>query len=518
MILFFILSACKKEVLVDPKIIVDKVYIEAIKSDRIDVNYSLSELGYQETGAVYFKKTNPNQVNYVNAVRVDGKLKFALQNLEANSDYVFKIFFQQNNERKIDSQEYTVKTLSTEALAFGLQVKSPSVQFDDDGNFTMDIEGDHLNNLNLTELELKVGFTKLSFGYPVLVSGNKYKITVKGKVNPINANYSIIGSYQGKEVLFQSVPFVYNEDRLWLTFKPTNLRGYDVSVFNADLYYFYDNKVFRWDDATQRMVAIGAIPVGTIQPNSVGLQFEGQLFFPVTPKTIVPDSKDLADFYIYPEAYSYDVANGKWTVFPFLKQQYGKRNRMIENAKYFIHKNELYFTYSLRDGVSAIPTTDANIENFLFHYNKVTKQFESISFNKEIIYYGFVSINNQMYLTGLVPVYDQGFKVSATFAVFKVSDNFTFTEIYRGGTVANPLTLYVKHSAVYDQKILIGLSISDFLLFDPVTSQLSKVYLKTYFNHNYLGSFFIYNNKLHLSADFLSYNQKSYEISINKGR
>ncbi|RYF21006.1 MAG: hypothetical protein EOO42_11375 [Flavobacteriales bacterium] len=509
---------CKKKEVLDPEIAVEKVYVETVASDRIELNYTLSHLGYGETGVAYAKKSDPSQLIYVNAIRLNGVLKLALQNLEPNTDYIFKVFFEQNGERKIDLKEYSVKTLTKEAQLFKLQVVGTSVNYDDNGNFTLLIEGDNLNNLNLKEFELKIGVAKLTFGYPVLVSGNKYHITAKGIVNPVNASNAIVANYQEKEIMFQSVPFVFDGERFWLTYKPTSFRGYYVSVFGADLYYFYDNQVFRWDDTAQRMVMLTSIPDGTIQANSVGVQFDNQLFFPVVSKRVWPNPKDLYDYNVYPEAYSFEVGSTKWTSFPFLDQAFGKANREIEIANYFIHKDELYLAYTVKDGSSAIPTTNINRINLLYHYNKVKKDFEKIDFNAEVIHYSFVAVNNKLYLSGLAPVYDQGFKVSATFVVYEVADNFTLKEIYRAGTTNNPLSIISKYTIAYENKILVGISTSDFLLFDPAVIQLYQVYLRNNFTHTYFNGFFRYNNKLHLNADLLSTSQKIYEISIVKGR
>ena len=119
-----------------------------------------------------------------------------------------------------------------------------------------------------------------------------------------------------------------------------------------------------------------------------------------------------------------------------------------------------------------------------------------------------------MYLAGLTPVYDQGFRVSATFAVFKVNEqNFKMEEIYRAGTVTRPLTFILKELLEYEQKILIATSPNDFLIFDPSSRQLSPVFLRNSINSMYLTGFFIYNNQLHINAD-----NKVHEISIVKGR
>ncbi|RYF26201.1 MAG: hypothetical protein EOO42_02050 [Flavobacteriales bacterium] len=507
--------SCKKGDGDNMQIAVEDVYVQAVKTDRVEINYTLSSFGYEETGVAYAKKSNPSQLVYVKAIRVDGLFKLALQALESNTDYIFRVYFGRNNERVIDAKEYSVRTLIKEAQLFKLQVVDTVINYDENGNFITYIEGDNLNDINLAELEIKLGYKKLTFSYPVLVSGSKYRIKVNGIADPFYKNNVFIANYQGKEIMFQSVPFVFDGERFWLTYKPTNFRGYYTTVFGADLYYFYDDQVFRWDDAAQRMVSVTNIPFGTIQPNSVGIEFDARIFFPATPHTNYPNPRDISEFNTYPEAYCFEVATKKWKSFPFIAQDFGKANRQIENAKYFIHKNELYLSYSI---ISDEYTVNRKQVNFLFHYNKSAKEFESAEFNLEIINYTFVSVDNRLFLSGMAPVYDQGFKVSATFVVYEVADNFSLKEIYRGGTVADPLSIVPRYTVAYEQKILVGLSTNNFLLFDPSNKQLYQVYLKNNVSHTYFNGFFTYNNKLHLNADLSFTSHKIYEISIVKGR
>ena len=521
-LLLFVTTAfysCKKQTEIKPEINVEQVIIELVKSNRIDINYKLSHLGYQETGVSYYKKSEPAKIIKVNAIRQDGVLKLSLQNLEVNTEYVFNVFFKQDNIEKNNTKAYEVKTLSKESANYALKINSASISYDEEGNFTTEIEGDNLNNLNLKELEIKVNSEKVSFGYPILVAGSKYKIVIQGKVNPTNGDKQISCIYQGKEVHFQSVPFKYEGERYFLTKTPTSLRGYFTSVFNNELYYFLEKEIFRWNGPEQKLVLVGNIQDYTLPPNSVGFQFDEQLFFRATAKTTWPNQNDLTDAYNHPEAYSYQVGTGKWTTFPFLSQIYPKKTRIFRSANYFVHKNELYLTYSLTDDQLAYPGTFIKTDNFLYRYNKATKKFDTATnLNTEIIHYHFNSINNQLYLIGLVPVYDQGLKLSATFTVFKVSDTFTLEEIYKGGTVTDPLTIIPKYTAVYDQKILIGISDQEFLLFDPSSKILSKVYLNNQPINTYFDGFFTYNNKLHLGTDLLFTSQKVYEISVIKSR
>jgi hypothetical protein len=115
-------------------------------------------------------------------------------------------------------------------------------------------------------------------------------------------------------------------------------------------------------------------------------------------------------------------------------------------------------------------------------------------------------------------VVDQGFNVTVTFVVFKVGDDFSTEEIYRGGTITKPLTFFPKSAVVYNQKILHGIELNDYYLFDPLNKKLSHVYMKNGISSTYWGGFFNYNNKLYVNGDMGFYSQKIHEISIVKGK
>ncbi len=511
------ICSCKKEVeMIDPEILVENVYVEFVTSERVDLNYKLSHLGYQETGVSYYKKSAPANVTVVKAIRKNDVLKLSLLGLESNTEYVFNVFFKHKDAEKTDLKAYTVKTLSKELAKFALEIKNSPIYYDDKGDFTAEIEGENINNLNLSGLDIRVNGTSVILGYPVLVAGSRYKMAIKGAVNPRSTANIISGRYNGNEILFQSVPFAFEGERYWFSYTATSLPGNFASVFNNELYYFFNDQVHKWNDPEQRLSVLGRIPNGTVSGNVSGIQFDGQFFFIAAERGYWPNPNDMSDNYYYPESYSYTPNTGKWEVYPFKAQTYSKRRRIIHSNNYFVHKGELYLSYGLVDDVTAIPSLGAKSDNFIFHYNKETKQFEAgAALNSEIINYQFISIDNQMYLTGLVPVYDQGFKMSATFAVFKVSDqSFKLEEIYRGGTVAQPLTIMPKNVMEYEHKILIATAQPDnFYLFDPSVRQFSEVFLRNGVPDLYWSRFFTYNNKLHLNTG-----QKIYEMSIVKTR
>lgn len=514
------LSCTKNKDLVDSEIRAQEVYIEWIQSNRIELNYKLSNLGYEETGVSYYKKSEPSKVNDIKAVRLDGVLKLSLENLEPNTSYVFNIFFTRNNVKKTDTKEYTFITLSSELAKFGLRVANSVINYDHEGKFSAELEGENLQNLNLSDLDIRVNTNTVRIAYPVLVANNRYKIVISGTVNAENGNYAITGTYQGKQILLQSVPFVFDGDRWWLSYKSTNLRGMTSSLFNGSLYYFFDSQVYKWNDSEQRLQSLGQLQSGTIMGNISGTQFDGQIFFPVGHKSYYPNPNDNSDFEYYPEAYAYVPATDKWNSFSFKTDVTWKGQLRIENNNYFIHRDNLYLTYSLVNGTSADPNSPYVNKNYIFLYSKETKIFsKKIELPAELINYQLISINNQLYLIGLTPIIDQGFKVSATLSVFKVSDeDFKLEEIYRGGTIHQPITLVVKGVIEYDKKILIAASLYDFYLFDPVEKTLLNVYLKNDINQMYFGGLFYYNNKLHLNADLGFTSQRIYEISIAKSR
>jgi hypothetical protein len=306
---------------------------------------------------------------------------------------------------------------------------------------------------------------------------------------------------------------VFGGEGYWLTYQPTSLPGiFYPSVLNNEIYSFSQDQIFKWNAADQRLSVIANLQRGTAYLGGAGIQFNGQLFFPATGNSHLSEN-DPSVINNYPEGYSYLPATDKWTAYPF-KVHSTVKNRYVLNSNYFIHKNELYLVYSLADDAGGYPAVPKRADNFIYHYNKLTKQFEEkAKLDTEIINYHFISLNNQLYLLGLVPVFDQGFKVSATFAVFKVDDNFKSNEVYRGGTVKNPLTFFPKNVVAYDQKILISVAVDDFKLFDPAEMKLYQVGLRNGIDRVYLGAFFDYNNKLHFTADGYAY-----EFSIVKGR
>lgn len=510
------LSCTKNNDLSDSEITAQEVYVEWIQSNRIDLNYKLSNLGYEETGVSYHKKSDPGKVIDVKAIRQNGVLKLSLENLEPNTAYVYSIFFTQKNVKKMDAKEYVFNTLSPDLAKFGLHVTNSVINYDQDGKFSAELEGEDLQNLNLSDLDLRVNNNAVHIGYPVPVGNGRYKVVIIGTVNVVNTNYVITGIYKGKQILMQSVPFVFDGDRWWLTYKSTSLRSLPSSLFDGNLYYFFDNKVQKWNDSEQRLQPVGQIQTGTIIQNTSGTQFYEQIFFPADERLYLTNPNDSFDPEHYPVVYAYVPGTDTWNSFSLKTFLSWKGQLRIENNRYFIHKDNLYLTFSIVNGTSADPNAPYVNKNYIFQYDKGTKTFsKKMELPAELINYCLIPVNGQLYLLGLIPLYDQGFKISATLAVFKVSnEDFKLEEIFRGGTINQPLTLTIKSVIGYDQKILIGVSPNDLYLFDPVEKTLSDVYLKNNIDDTYLGDLFYYNNKLYLNTG----SQIIYEISIVKSR
>lgn len=517
--LFFLLSCCKKSE--QEAISISEVFFTSIKSDQVDINYKLSELGYQETGVYFYKKTTPKDIQKLKAIRRDGILYLSLQGLDPDTEYVFNIFYKQNDREKIDEKEHLVKTLLLSDANFAIKVVNNPILVDENGDFTVEIEGENLNELNLADLEIRIANAVTSFGHPVSTSGNSYKITLTGKAQLIDGNRLFIVLYKGKEIFFQAVPFSFTIERYWLSYNPTNLRGYRNSVFKNELYYFINNSVSKWSESEQRM-----LPVGTANSQNgfnigtdPGIEFDNKLFFPPVIKS-VHTGQDLSISNSYPQAYSYSPTDNLWLSYPFENKNYPQRNRMIHNANFFIQGGELFLTYSLTDEAWVNPLNPPPSENLLYRYNRLSKQFDEINaLTDKIQNYHFISIDEQLYLLGLAPVYDQGFELSATLCVYKVNpQTFQLQEIYRGGTIHQPETLRVKYVVNHEGNILMGISINDYRLFNPENLKLFKIYQRNNISGTYFDGFFNYNQKIHLIANANFTSQKVYEISIEKGR
>lgn len=521
LLLFF---SCKKSELVDPIITAEQVYVISVTADRVDINYKLSNLGYQETGISYFKKSDPKNVYKIKAIRKDGILQLSMQSLDPNTEYVFKIFYKQNGEDKSDAKEHLVKTLSLVSTNFFLAINENTVIHATQGKFEAEIEGRNLQNLNLIDFEISVNNVPLKSEYPILINDNKYKIRLNGILPiPQNGVYSFTAKYQGNQVLFKNVIVDYSFEAYFLSYKAVNLRNSMASVFNNDLYYFIGENVLKWNNIEERMEIVGAAVKDlyfTIGTNKPGIQFENQLFFTPNVASYNPSASGPSDYYTLVEAYAFQPNSNQWQVFSLKENNLDNRKRDIQSQNLFIHNNELYFTYTLLDDRLSNPQLEAKSENYLYRYNKAAKQFQKISnVEKEIRNYHFVSIKNQLYLMGLVPVYDQGFKMGVTFCIYKINDQtFEVQEVYRKGDVRGPFIIYPKSVIEYDGQALIINAVNEFLLFNADDYKLSPVNLKNPPSHSYFGGTFIYNGQLHLNADVGSTSGKIYEISIKKER
>lgn len=516
--LLFACWSCKKDAKpASEGISVEHVFVASITNNQIDISYNLSSFGYETTGVIYYKKGNPSSTMRVPAIRTKEGLKLSLQDLSANTEYAIKVYFKVNGAETTDSKEYKIKTLSEEAAKFAFHISGPSISYDDQGNFSLEIEGENLQNINLSQLEFTVMLNRTQLQYPVHISGTRYRIVIQGTFAVENMNYPVQATYQGKEVFWQSVPFVYNGDRYWMNLELTSLRGYPPSVFQNELYYFYGEQVVKWNDPEQRMSVIEPIPPGNIDPYlglPTAFEFNEKLFFPPIATGYAPNPANISDYYNYPQGCAYEPATSKWAIFAFKEYHYPKTSRTILNSEYFTHKGELYLTFSIMNSAVVSPGSPSKIDDYLYHYNKTTERFDKMpGLGTPILNYHFISINNQLYLLGLKPVYDQGYKLSATFAIFKITDQFTLEPFYQAGTDVSPERFNVRYVYNYNQKILLAVAADDYKIFDLTEKKLYQVYVKNSISSTSIRGLFNYNNKHHIFAD-----QKVYEISINKGR
>jgi len=510
LIVFF--SCCKKSE--QAVIAIQDVFFSSNSSTQVDINYKLSQLGYQETGVYFWKKNTPGEVNKRKAIRVDEVLQLSLLNLDAESEYAFRVFYLQDDLEKTDETEYVVRTLAESRISYALKVDTQTVYYDENGNFSFEIEGENLHQLNLSELKIAVSDAVSTFDYPVNTEGSNYKIKVTGKAKLSDGHRVVNVIYQEKDILYQTVALYYSGERYWLTPAVTDIPGYSLSVFKNELFYFTNNNVSKWNEREQRLIPVGT---GNVQDGFYigafqGLEFDNKIFFPAVRKVFLPPGNDIMDSYSFPQAYSYSPTENQWFEYPFMDNQFYQRYRLIKNAQYFIHKGTLFLAFTVSDDSLIDLSKRAVVDNLLYRYNALSKQFEKIeAFNREIVDYHYISIGGQLYLLGLSPVYDQGFQLSTTLCVYKVNASSQMEEVYRGGTVYEPQTFVVKLVTNYEGKILMVTSTNEFLIFDPETAQLVKAHQKTGISEQYLEGLFVYNQKLHLFT-----NRTVYEIAVTR--
>jgi len=461
------------------------------------------------------KKNTPGEVKKRKAIRIDGVLHLSLLDLEADTEYGFHVFYIQDDLEKTDEAEYLVRTLAESKVSYGLKIGAQTVYYDENGIFSIEIEGENLHQLNLSELKIAISDAVSTFDYAVNTGGSRYKIKVVGKSNRlVDGHRTLNVIYQGKEILYQTVALYYSGERYWLTSAVTNIPGYSLSVFKNELFYFMDKNISKWNERERSLIPVGtgnfqdAFYIGAFQ----GLEFDNKIFFPAVRKSYLPQGNDLMDFYGFPQAYSYSPTENRWFEYPFREKMFVGRSRLINNAQYFIHEGGLFLAYSVSDDAIIDLSKRALSENYLFRYNQGSRQFEKIEVpESKVTDYHYISLGSQLFMLGLSPVYDQGFQLSSTLCVYKVGDRFQMEEVYRGGTIYNPETLVVKLITKYEGKILMMTSTNEFLLFDPDINQLSKIHQRIAIPEQYLEGFFEYNQKLHLFT-----NRSVYEIVITK--
>ena len=519
--LLLLFISCKKKELVDPSIAVEQVYVTAVTADRIDMNYKLSHLGYQETGISYYKQTSPQDIRKVKAIRKEGNLLLSIQSLEENTEYVFKVFYVQNNVEKFDGKEHKVKTLSLAAANYLLTINDSKIVHNERNEFEVEIEGVNLQNLNLIDLEVRVNNVPLQSSYPVLIDNKKYKLKLSGTLPiPQNGNYFFSAKYQEAQILHQNVIF-YVSETYFLSQKAVNLRNNFASVFNNRLFYFVGNDVLRWNEAEERLQVIGSTLVGRsyIGSSIPGHQFEDQLFFSSDVISYEPLTVNVPEFTLV-ETYGYNPSSNQWQIFSIKESNLNNKKKIIESQNFFIHNDQLYFTYALRDDPLSNPQGDLKYDSYFYRYDALTKQFQKLGgINTEIQNYHLVSVKNNLYLLGLIPVSDQGFKIGFTFCVYKVNDQtFQLEEVYRKGDFRSPYAIRPKSVIEYEGSALIINAVNEFLLFDTEEKKLVPVNIKNPTSHMYFGGTFVYNSQLHLNADVGFTSGKIYEISINKER
>jgi hypothetical protein len=519
MIVFLALWSCKKD---DNRASIEiaarDVYITSVQARRVDIVYKLSNLGYKETGVSYYSKDRPAEQHNVIAIRKDEQFKLSLQNLEPNTEYGFKVYYKTNEGEKKDEKEFVVKTLSATSLKFNLQINSTEVVIND-SKFEIEIEGDYLSEINLSELKINVNYEPASISYPIRIAGQRYKMAISGQSKLGLSGHLITASYKDEEILSHYIPAKGNAGGYMLTAKAVNMPHGWYSVYKNTLYSFFEEKVLRWDVAENRLVTLRSFDHGFVWGNIPCFEFDNQMFFVPFERTIVPDPTNINKYEHYPEIVSYSPEANMFNAYPLLDRKYEEANLTVESGQYFIHQSEMYLAFTLSDLTIQLGNKPRVRTNFIYKYNRSRKQFEyQRELKTDILSYHFTSINNQLYLVGLIPVTDQGFKLSATFGAFKVSDTFDLEQIYTAGTLASPIKFLLKGIAHVDNKILIVANVRDFMIFDPINRVLHQVNVLPGIPGDYYNGLFTYNNMLHINIDAGFTSQAFYELTVSKDK
>lgn len=405
MVILIALCSCKKEE--EPtgnKITAQDVYVTAVHAQRVGLTYKLSQLGYKETGVIYFPKDQPAEQHRVAAIRKDGQFLLSLQNLKPNTVYKFKVYYTTNEGEKLEAHEYTVTTLSLASLKFNLEVKNFEVSAND-GNFSIDLEGDYLNELNLSALQLFVNEKAVKIAYPVRLTGDRYQMNIKGQSALSVSGHLITATYMEQEILAHYIPVQSNSDRYILNAKAVNLPAGWYSVYKDNLYSFFEEKVLRWDPISHRMVTLRTFEEGFVWGNTPCFEFDNQMFFVPAPKARYLNPKDPSIFEKYLAVVSYSPEANNFDEYVLPNRMFEEADLSISSSQFFIHKSELYLALTLVDLSGQFANRPTPRTHFIYKYDRSQKKFNYISGLKtDILSQHFSSIDNQMYLVGLVHV------------------------------------------------------------------------------------------------------------------
>jgi hypothetical protein len=517
-LLVLILWSCKKEAqLTSNDIAVQDLYVTSVQGQRVDIVYKLSQLGYKETGVVFYPRDKPDEQRKVVAIRKDEQFNLSLMHLEPMKEYGFKVYYQTEGGEQIIEKEHIVKTLSATSLKFKLEIGSSELIIKD-GKYQILLEGDFLNELNLSALNIYVNDEPATVNYPIRIAGQRYSMLISGKAMSDVSGHLITAFYKEDEIFSHYIPVKTGKDNYTIRGKAVNLLPGWYSVYKNDLYSFIDEKVLRWDETNHRMVTLRAFKEGYVWGNKPCFEFDNQMFFPPQTRAKYTDPEDPNKFDRFLEVVSYSPESNSFNGYTVDEPKYPQKDLSVENSQFFVHKSEMYMAFTLVDLSGQFANQPIIRTNFVYKYNKSRKQFQYVSGLKtDILSYHFTSINNQMYLVGLVPVTDQGFQLSATFGAYKVSDTFVLESIFTAGTLTKPLKFAVKGIATVDGNILIVSSMDDYKIFDPLKRTLHQVGTDGVLSGQYFNGLFTYKNILHINADAGFTNQRIYELSVKKG-
>jgi hypothetical protein len=490
--------------------------IQLVRDNRIGLDYKLSNYGYTETGVKYYEKNKPNQSHSVKAIRQDGKFYVELNNLVPSTIYIIQAYYVMDGVVYLSNNILEATTTTEFPKGFSIDWNTEQVKYGDMGEFQVSFEGEHLQNVNLKDLQIYLNSVELHKSYPVRQSTGKYKITVSGRYTiGYDSKQTIIIGFENQELLRKIVDFRYEGIKREIHAKKTNIISrYFVSV-NNQFYNFDGNYVSTFNENNNSFEGMVEIPyyIGTLADQSKVMG--DKIFFQNLPYSHILPNQHNDGNEIYSQ--SFDLKKKEFKVYYYGKHKWPTAHD-YEHGTMFIHNSTVYQAYTISDFVNGQPTMPIpRVENYIARYNPATDAFEDLTtFSKALSSYKFISVKGELYAFALKDLVVQGYVIGKTLAYYKVnSSNFEFEEVLMVGDEYSPFSYMPKHIMEYDNKLLLSFDLNYHVFFDVNTYSFEQVFMRTPLSNYSLNDIVKHKGKYYLFADRNSTSGGVYEITFN---